>query len=59
MRWDSLADWQAFIAAKPAEPEAFRTIFAVMTVEAITVFDEVEHLPATVQRTNPVAQPWR
>ncbi len=43
VRWDSLADWRAFIAATPAEPEAFQTIFAVMTVEATQVFDEVEH----------------
>jgi microsomal epoxide hydrolase len=53
VRWDSLADWQAFIAAEPAAPEAFRTIFAVMTVVATNVFDEVEHLSASVQRASP------
>jgi heme-degrading monooxygenase HmoA len=51
VRWDSLADWQAFIAAPPAAPEAFRTIFAVMTVETTEVFDEIENLLADATRT--------
>jgi hypothetical protein len=32
VRWDGPADCQAFIAAEPANPEAFRTIFAAMTL---------------------------
>lgn len=44
VRWDSLADWQAFVAAEPADPEGFRRVFSLMTLLSTEVMDEVENL---------------
>jgi heme-degrading monooxygenase HmoA len=42
VRWESLQDWRAFIAADAADPDAFDTIFSVMTILSAETFDEVE-----------------
>jgi heme-degrading monooxygenase HmoA len=42
VRWESMQDWRAFIAADPADPEAFEKIFALMTLLSAETFDEVE-----------------
>jgi len=44
VRWDSLEAWQAFVAAEPADPQAFKTLFALMSLQSTEVFDEVENL---------------
>jgi heme-degrading monooxygenase HmoA len=46
VRWDSLEDWKAFIAAEPADPEAFSTIFGAMDQISTEVMDEIENLLA-------------
>ena len=42
VRWDSLDAWQKFIAAPPADPEAFQKIFSLMSVTSAESFDEID-----------------
>lgn len=46
VRWDSLEDWQRFVASEPADQQAFKTIFELMTLQSTDVMDEVENLLA-------------
>ncbi len=43
-RWDSFQDWQAFMQADPADPEAFRVMSATGQMLSAELFDEVEDM---------------
>jgi heme-degrading monooxygenase HmoA len=42
VRWDSMDAWKRFIAAPPADPEAFQKIFSLMSVISAESFDEID-----------------
>ncbi len=43
-RWDNFQDWQAFMQADPADPEAFHVMSGASQMLSAEVFDEVEDL---------------
>ena len=43
-RWDSFADWQAFVQGEPADPAAFQIMSHTSQMLSAEVFDEVEDL---------------
>ena len=42
VRWDNFDAWKRFIAAPPADPEAFQRIFSLMSVISTESFDEID-----------------
>ena len=43
-QWESFEDWQAFSAADPPAPEAFRRAADISTLVTIEVFEEIQDL---------------
>ena len=42
VRWDSFDAWNRFIAAPPADRDAFQKIFSLMNLTSAESFDEID-----------------